>query len=266
MYHRFDLHAERTIEGAGRCYFKTPAGHPDRILPFHCLAYIEKGEMGIGQEDESFLVRENQLLILQSALHHYPVSSCAPGTKTIYVHFYPVAGDLVSARQTKGFLPSLVDCSQSPRIKTIFDDITFFAVTPCLNKNVILSSLCRLLLSCLYEVVYPTPTSDPVVLAAVSDIMRSPGRFLTEEELADIAGVSVRTLRKHFTACFGMTPRAWQMEQKLMDISSTLLSHTNITLRELADNYGFCDEFYLSRCFKARFGTSPGRFRKNNLR
>ena len=266
MFHKFDLQAERAVHSAGRCYFKTPAGHPDRVLPFHGICYTEKGEMGIGQEEESFTVKSDHLLILHAGLHHYPISICPQGTKTLYVHMYPAPEDKHSVHKTDGFLPSLVDCSRSPRVKQLFEDIIYYAATPGNYRNVILSSLCRLLLCSLVEVVYPTPASDPVVLSAVSDIMRSPDKFLSEEELADIAGVSVRTLRKRFTACFGQTPRAWQMDRKLMDISSVLLSHTNITLRELAENYGFCDEFYLSRCFRERFGMPPGQFRKKNLR
>ncbi|MBO4547936.1 MAG: AraC family transcriptional regulator, partial [Abditibacteriota bacterium] len=263
---RFDLSAERTVDTAGRCYFKTPAAHPDRILPFFVLAYMEKGEWAIGQDGETLSVREDDAFIYYPGLRHYPVSFCSPGTRTLYVHMLPVPGDRAEPGQTEGSLPSIVDCSRSPRVKQLFEDIIYYAATPVNNKNVILSSLCRLLLCSLVEVVYPTPASDPVVLSAVSDIMRSPDKFLSEEELADIAGVSVRTLRKRFVACFGQTPRAWQMDRKLMDISSVLLSHTNITLRELAENYGFCDEFYLSRCFRERFGMPPGQFRKKNLR
>ncbi len=264
MYQRFDLSAERTVESAGRCYFKTPAWHPDRILPYYILVYMEKGEWDIGQEQEVFSVSENRSLILHPGLHHYPVSLCSPGTKTLYVHMLPEPGDRAMPRMYEDCLPSVADCSGNPRIKKLFEDIIFYKSTPGHNKNIVLSSLCRLLLCSLYEVVYPAPVSDPVVLAAISDIMRRPDKFLSDEELADIAGVSVRTLRKRFAQSFGRTPRAWQMEQKLMDISSTLLSHSNITLRALADNYGFCDEFYLSRCFRARFGMPPGEYRKQN--
>ncbi|MDR1446504.1 MAG: AraC family transcriptional regulator [Treponema sp.] len=36
-----------------------------------------------------------------------------------------------------------------------------------------------------------------------------------------------------------------------------------IGLKNLAFNFGFCDEFHLSSSFKKKFGVSPGRFGKN---
>ena len=50
---------------------------------------------------------------------------------------------------------------------------------------------------------------------------------------------------------------AWQMEQKLEAVCQSLHNHPDITLKEIAVNFGFCDEFHLSRAFKKKYGVSP---------
>ena len=41
-----------------------------------------------------------------------------------------------------------------------------------------------------------------------------------------------------------------------------LLTQPDTKLREAAINYGFCDEFHLSKAFKKHFGLSPSQYRQ----
>ena len=266
MLYRYDLNAERTIESCGHCYFKDRTMHPERVLPCHDLIYLTEGEWGIGMEGQQYLLKKDRVLILNAGLRHYPVTPCSPRAKTIFLHIYPAAGDGPADRDGAGCMPSLTDCSQNPRIKRLFEDLVLFADNPGPESRVITSSMCRLLLCHLSLMSFPTTDSDPVLYIVVKSIKETPQHFFTEEELSEMAGVSVKTLRNRFRNRFGMTPRAWQMEQKLSLVSAALVTHGNIPLKALADNYGFCDEFYLSHCFRARFGMPPGEYRKKNLR
>ena len=42
-----------------------------------------------------------------------------------------------------------------------------------------------------------------------------------------------------------------------------LLTQPGVKLHETALNFGFCDEFHLSRSFRRRYGVSPDRYRKD---
>ncbi len=265
MLYKYDLGAERALESCGHCYFKDPVPHPDRTIPVHDMIYMVEGEWSIGVEDREYLLKKDRVLILNTGLRHYPLSPCSPHTKTIFLHVYPAPGDAPASWDGAGCIPSMTDCSANPRIKRLFEDLVFFADNPGPESGVIISCMCRLLLAHLSRMSRPTADQDPVLYMAVKNIKETPQRFFTEEELAEIAGVSVKTLRKRFRDRFGLSPRAWQMQQKLNMISSALITHRDIPLKALADNYGFCDEFYLSRCFRARFGMPPGEYRKIHL-
>ena len=84
--------------------------------------------------------------------------------------------------------------------------------------------------------------SNPEVFFSVSDMAR---RF----------HVSEKTLNNRFKMVYNKTFYAWQMDQKLDMVYQYLHSVPNATLKEIAVNFGFYDEFHLSRAFK--FGTAP---------
>ena len=52
------------------------------------------------------------------------------------------------------------------------------------------------------------------------------------------------------------------METKLEMVRQFLLSQPDTKLREAAVNYGFYDEFHLSKAFKKQFGLSPSQYRQ----
>ncbi len=64
-----------------------------------------------------------------------------------------------------------------------------------------------------------------------------------------------------FTATFDVTPFAYMLRRR-MDTARQLLSNTTMTVREVAANAGYGNEFYFSRVFKKQFGVSPSRSRQ----
>ena len=48
------------------------------------------------------------------------------------------------------------------------------------------------------------------------------------------------------------------MLDRLEAVRAFLLSHPNVSLRQAAANFGFCDEFHLSKTYKQHYGVSPG--------
>ena len=56
----------------------------------------------------------------------------------------------------------------------------------------------------------------------------------------------------------GETPCQFQRKYRLEAVRAFLLSHPDVSLRQAAENFGFCDEFHLSKAYKQRYGVSPG--------
>lgn len=84
---------------------------------------------------------------------------------------------------------------------------------------------------------------------------------LAPEKVARKLGFSYESFRKRFKDAVGSAPGRYQLDARI-DRAAALLHQGRHTIKEIAAELEFCDEFYFSRCFKRRFGQSPRAFRK----
>ncbi|QUH00367.1 helix-turn-helix domain-containing protein [Saccharopolyspora erythraea] len=84
---------------------------------------------------------------------------------------------------------------------------------------------------------------------------------LTVGRLAERAGLSSRTLARRFTEQLGTSPGEWLLGQRL-DAARALLEQTNLPVDAIATRVGLASAVNLRRRFRARFGTTPGAYRR----
>jgi AraC-like DNA-binding protein len=98
------------------------------------------------------------------------------------------------------------------------------------------------------------------VREAVHYIENSLNGPIRVQSIADAVGVTPTHLARLFRACFGTTVIAyirWRRTQKARD----LLLHTDIPIKQVADNVGFTDIQHLYKIFRAELGQTPGSVR-----
>ena len=84
--------------------------------------------------------------------------------------------------------------------------------------------------------------------------------------LSDIAWnlhCSTVTLTEHFKKEYGMSIMDYVLKKR-MEKSVRLLLNSELSIREVAEECGFSDDEYFSRCFKNTFGQAPKNWRKEN--
>ncbi|MDR2380795.1 MAG: AraC family transcriptional regulator [Bifidobacteriaceae bacterium] len=80
-------------------------------------------------------------------------------------------------------------------------------------------------------------------------------------ELALAAGTSVSTLDRNMRKVFGLTPRAYVLQQRI-DRAMALLAETDLPISEVATRTGFYDQPSLTRQLVRLTGETPGGFRR----
>lgn len=85
---------------------------------------------------------------------------------------------------------------------------------------------------------------------------------ITVADMAKIMNMGKESFAKKFAADTGTSPRQF-FGQILASHAAKLLINTELSVKEIAAEMGFCNEFYFSRFIKRHFCLSPTEFRQN---
>jgi len=98
------------------------------------------------------------------------------------------------------------------------------------------------------------------VLRLCGEIRGEPARRFRLSELAAMARLSPRQLRRVFVSEVGMTPKEFEIESRMAH-AEFLLANQGLKVREVAEACGYSDPFLFSRQFKQCRGRSPRSYR-----
>lgn len=104
---------------------------------------------------------------------------------------------------------------------------------------------------------------DARIGRALSAIHGDPAKPWSVAVLADIAGLSRSAFADRFTQLVGSSPLRYLTAWRL-DLAADYLRTGTCSIGEIAGIVGYGSEAALTRAFKARFGASPGTFRRRN--
>lgn len=82
-------------------------------------------------------------------------------------------------------------------------------------------------------------------------------------EMAQLAGMGKELFVKNFRLDTGCSPKRFLHRLRIRQAEQRLLG-SELTVKEVAEELGFCNEFYFSRFFKKHTGVSPTQFRRRN--
>ncbi len=258
------------LEGA-RTYYPTPVFHPKRVSPpFFDLVYMCQGEWDVLLEGAEYSFFPGDVFLLPAFSSYEGSRLNTPGTSTYYFHFTPSEHDLPSASDCPDDgiyrlpLGTLIHCQGNDIVPRLFEEITLHVISGKRGRDEEASALIDTLLYFLSQIqVQSAPRSHKLIETCLQMMKDAPDRFLTEKEAAAAAYVSVKTLRSAFVRRFGKTFCRYQMESKLSRVCSILRDHPDMKLGSIASEFGFCDEFHLSKAFKRVYGFSPSEYRRN---
>lgn len=104
-----------------------------------------------------------------------------------------------------------------------------------------------------------------VIERAITRIQDEFDRSLDMKVLAQELGVSYSWFRHTFTGHTGLSPHQYLLELRLVRARS-LLSETELSIKEIALQTGFEDELYFSRLFRQKLNLTPSQWRDRSRR
>lgn len=145
------------------------------------------------------------------------------------------------------------------RLESLFVNVR----TDAFGQTMLISSLQALLAEMIS--IQPIPAhdeGDEGWIAKAKTLIDSVERVdeLDLEEVSTKMGTSYSNFRRKFQVLAGVPPRRYHTARVMQQACEWVFA-SNRTVREVADMFGFCDEFFFSRRFKQILGMSPREFR-----
>lgn len=259
MLYRFSMTENRRVQWANYLQLQSSRVHEMRTLDVHDLIYMVDGEWELALGKESYLMKPNDLLIFPAGMTHRGTSPCTPNTKIFYLHIYPENGDGTNDSTYDAgdslLLDNFISTENFPHIKVLFERLVQIKNAPVVSTAYVNTLL--------YELSSITQNKDDSLLARqIRDYLLHSAHIPLNSEVADHFYLGQRTVENIFKQTYGMTMHQYAIDHKLKCVKQYLKDYPNITLYEIANMLGFCDEHHLSRMFKRSFGISPRDYKK----
>jgi len=227
----------------------------------------------LGQNGVEYELLPDDVLILHAGEHHYNVENTLQNTKTVYMHVEAADGDCFLQNDADENLDSCIyldiklSCYGYSKPKNLFFEIVSEFWSDNSQKDVKLSGLFDILLFELSRIKSNKKenTVNELMDQVLCVIHMNPQRFYKLNELADMLHISTKTLTDMFKKHTNMSIHEYQIKKKIDMIKTKIKLQPNTRLKEIAEEYGFYDEFHLSKVFKKYTGISPKDYRLNNI-
>lgn len=247
--------------------YVTGALHPDRVMAEHDLVYLVEGDWEIFQNGSAYRLCPDDVIFLNAGERHCGSSPCSDRTKTMYIHVSRDPADRFSEKEKPASGPlipieTLTRCGKNPEVKRLFQEIVHGYRSCSAYRETELSALFTLLLCALAGCLASSGRERDETADRIARLIeRNPHRFFSLEELSAAFHLCKKTVDNRFRRAYGTSVYRYQMDAKLEAVRTCLLDHPALKLREAAENFGFYDEFHLSKCFKQKFGLPPSEYR-----
>ena len=251
-YDVLPLSLERRVTLCGTNVYPTPSVHDDRVMEEHNLLYILDGEWEIGQDGKAYRLKSGDMMLMRAGSHHYGISPCSVNMRNMFIHFTAMAGDRAAAalspEEVRSYadgntvcLPTVIHCGSNNAISVIARNIInifWWQRDDCertlsLNINCLLSELAYIARNSLSQ-------SEEWITRLLQEMRMNQSRFVSPEEAADMAHMSVRTMSARFKRIMGKTLHEYQLSMKL-EMAYHALGTGRYTVKEVAQTFGFCD-------------------------
>lgn len=229
--------------------------------PIFCIEFIIEGEGIVYVDNTPYYPRKGDIYILPPGHNQLYYSSPVNPWKKIWMNVY---GPLCDVLIPFYHLESTVLIHNLDLYPLFFKFLQTCRQREAQTNEIFLqaSYIFHEILSRISTHLYTIPQSHHPVAIKIRDyIDKNIYNKFSLKELSKIACLSPSQLNRIFKKEYGATPYEYILTQKI-ETAKTLLTNTNISVKETAYRLNFADEHYFSNIFKKKCGKPPREYTK----
>lgn len=238
----------------------TPLWSAENVLsPFSRLYVMESGEALLRTDTQQVVMKPGHVYLVPPGLKFS--YSCQDVFSKLYFHvslIKPDGYDLLKDFGRIGQIP--VEETQIAFLKAHYSGNGYLDVVQV--KSILYSFLVSLMKAYDYAQ-EPMMVYSQCVMDTISFIRANLSDRLSGQALAERLFVSKSFLADRFRQETGVTLGQY-IDDLLMAEAQWQLARTGLSVGEISEKLGFCDQFYFSRRFKQLCGITPLKYRKNS--
>ncbi len=262
------------------CVSTRPFIHPNRILDYHVMIYLIKGQMEIWEDNAQFIIKPGDVFFLKSGLHHWGVEKIESDTEWYYIHFYQsnclqgyslyekfsayIKKQEFSPDDYKYFitLPKIVTVKNSLSAeKSLRNLLNLYNSSHNLRATYLSAAFMDFLLDFFeqYGGLSSQTKTEAITQKIILYLEANSSSNLNTNNLSEEIGLSYKYLCSLFKQQTAMSIHEYHTNIR-MNEAARLLRETGMNVSEVCYCVGYKDPFYFSNVFKKIKGKSPSKY------
>ncbi|MBO7746969.1 helix-turn-helix transcriptional regulator [Paenibacillus sp. MWE-103] len=246
------------------------------FLEHHLLLFVLKGNYTVRHGSQSYVVRENEMVLLQKAIVVEYEKHGEPGADYLldYMMFFlhdELIHEFVKLADLKSRPAEAVPVS----VKAASDRLIGYAASlkPLFREPERVDN--GLVKIKLLELLFDVAASDERFLFQLAQLKQKGKRNIAEvveenlfnpvtlSDLAYLSGMGLSTFKREFSDMYNTSPLQWIRGRRL-DKARELLLHSPMSVTDVCFTTGFENAAHFSKAFKERHGISPSAFKQRS--
>jgi AraC-like DNA-binding protein len=234
-------------------------------FPYYAIEFVAHGRGAVTLRQKTYPLIAGTLFAYGPGIHHDIVPDRSETTIKYFVNF--AGREAARLLRRHGLPPGTALQTRAPNdILALFDDLIHNGLRRTPFTARIATLILRHLLLKVEETAAPPGSIDPQAFATYMRckqyIEERWAELATIEQAAQACDLDVAYVCRLFRRFDHQSPYQYLMSLRMSDAVDRLRM-SGTTVKRVAEDMGFADQFHFSRAFKRVFGLSPGQFRRS---
>ncbi len=230
---------------------------------FLSIEYVQEGSLAVRQDGRAYLAEAGDIFLMQpkgdNEFRTGPGGYCVKISMTMDGPLLPAILEQSGLEQVD-VLPQV----GIRRFENLLQRFNELADKPAVIAFSCNSLLCYELFQFLSAPVDESALSERLSML-VSYLENTPDKAIPLEEMAKLCGYSCTYLIRCFRNHFGITPYQMHAQIRMRNAALLLLSHEELSIKEITQMAGYNNPLNFSTEFKKHFGVSPRVYRQHGV-